>query len=486
MQYKSRKEFIADCVTAAVGTVLDDNYSSRLFEDVIGTDSEEQALCSSFIRFAKGTEDKQYVTRTNFNEYLLSKRSTDSISDKENSLSDLIFELIESNKQNNNADLKEPKNLYSKLSATRSKIMLYNSINGLIENDHFATDAITWSDDYCEELHKSLDDATSEFSNTQDTGENVIFGGDEIKEFYHQRIEERKNGEVYSFHNKIFDELITEGPTPGHGGIIGGSTGMGKSTLCLNLVNDLINADVPVLYCPIEMGLENTIDRLVSLRTGYPFKDIVRIGKTREPNNELEAEILHEIDSLTVHPNFAILNKADLNMKSLKSYIKQFQAKLPGRKYCIVIIDLLLMIQDFYDASGSNMAQMIEKAINKLDILAKELNFHWIGVVQLGRAAESDKVLSEQSIDKLRPTRTSIKNSNALLERARWAITIFRKKYFADLYLSEEEAAGIEDVAEIQLMKANDEEIARRYANFEGRTFKMTYNAEYGRSANGF
>ena len=143
------------------------------------------------------------------------------------------------------------------------------------------------------------------------------------------------------------------------------------------------------------------------------------------------------------------------------------------------------MIKEFYD-DGSNMAQQIERAVNKLDILAKELGFHWVGVVQLNRSVESDKVLTEQSIEKLKPTRSAIKNSSALLERARWAITVFRKRYFADLYLTEEEAERIDDVAEIQLMKANDESISRRYMRFDGPTFKMTYDPDYGKSLNGF
>ena len=482
MSYKSRKDFLVDCIIAAYGTVLDEAYTARNFEEIIGHESPVQNTCSLFITFAKTVTDFKYLSKATFNDFLFSKTDRTTLSDQEASTIDCIFEQLEAGQTK---ELKDPKQIYTDLLSARNKINLWTSLNSLTTADRFEDDAVTWSDEYCETLQSSLESATDSYKETSDE-DIVLYSSEDIKEFYSKRLEERKNGEVYSFHNRIFDELITEGPTPGHGGIIGGSTGMGKSTLCLNLVNDLINADVPTIYCPIEMGLENTIDRLVSLRTGYPFKDVVRIGKTKEPNNELEAGILHEIESLTVHPNFAILNKADLNLKKLKSYIKQFQAKLPGKKYCIVLIDLVLMMQDFYDASGSNMAQNIERAINKLDILAKELGVHWIGVVQLGRAAESDKVLSEQSIDKLRPTRTSIKNSNALLERARWAITIFRKKYFADLYLSKEEADGIEDIAEIQLMKANDEEIARRYARFEGKTFKMTYDAEYGQSANGF
>lgn len=485
MNYNSRKEYLISCILAATGTYLNEDYAARDFEKIIGAETPEQAICSSFINFLKTmkSEDvEKYASRTNFNDYLLTNRNTTTLTDRENEIANIIYERISYNKQHNNSELKDPSLLYKQLSNARKKINLAKTLNDLSDNDIFLQDAITWNDKYCEELQTSLNDAITDYS--EETDDKVYFGTD-ISEYYHQKIEDRKNGEVYSFHNKVLDSLVTEGPTPGHGGIIGGSTGMGKSALCLNIINDLINADVPTMYFPIEMGLENTIDRLAAIRTKYPFKDIVRIGKTQEPNNELEETVLHEIDSLKIHPNFAIIGDPNITMSKLRSYIKRFQAKLTGKKYCIVFIDLLLMIKEFYD-DGSNMAQMIERAINKLDILAKELNFHWVGVVQLNRTVESDKVLSEQSIDKLRPTRASIKNSAALLERSRWAITIFRKKYFADLYLSEEEASGIEDIAEIQLMKANDEAIGRRYLSFDAPTFSLSWNEDYGKSANGF
>lgn len=482
MQYDSRQDYVADCILAAVGTYFNEDYLTRNFEDVIGNSSIEQSVCSRFISFVKTVSNKQYVTQTNFYDYLQSKAiSQEGILDREQELSKLIFELLQN--ENTKSTLKDPKELFTRLLEARRKINLENSITSLKESDEFSEDAVTWSKDYFDKVQKTLESVEEDSSLDE---EDEIYFGEDLTKYYQEKIENRKNGETYSFHNKIFDELVTEGPTPGHGGIIGGSTGMGKSALCLNVINDLINADVPCMYLPIEMGMENTLDRLVSIRTGYPFKEIVRIGKTQETNTELEKQILYEIKSLSVHPNFAIVNKANINMKTLKMYIKRFQAKLPGNKYCIVFIDLLLMIQDFYDNGTGNMATAIERAINKLDILAKELGIHWVGVVQLNRSVESDKVLSEQSINKLRPTRASIKNSAALLERARWAITVFRKKYFADLYLSEEEAAGIDDIAEIQLMKANDESISRRFATFDGPTFKITLNEDYGKSANGF
>lgn len=489
MSFNSKKEYIIGCITAAVGSLLDEDYYARDFENIIGHETTEQGICSNFIHFVKKTEYekcKQYSTQPNFNEFLLSKKRTDDtyLTDRESQLIDLLFNRIEWNKSNKNAELKEPNDLYKSLVNARKKINLQKQLKDLSIQETYNQDPVTWSDDYCNELYKNLDSSISEYMNDSET-DKMYFGEDLIK-YYEEKIESRKGGETYSFHNKILDSLITEGPTPGHGGIIGGSTGMGKSALCLNVINDCINADIPTMYFPIEMGLENTVDRLAAIRTGYPFKEIRNIGKEISSiSKEDEENILYEIASLRAHPNFTIIEDANINLQKLKNYIKRFQAKLPNKKYCLVFIDLLLMIKEFYD-DGSNMAQQIERAINKLDILAKELGIHYVGVVQLNRSIEGDRVLTVQQLEKLKPTRASIKNSSALLERARWAITLFRKRYFADLYLSEEDADTIEDVAEIQLMKANDEAIGRRFADFDGPTFKVTLNETYGKTANGF
>lgn len=484
MGFDSRKAYVASCITAAVGSLLEADYNSRDFDYIIGFETAEQSVCSMFIRFVKSMDiekAKQYATRTNFNDYLLNQKQTDSLTDVENTVVDLIYEQIDYNKAHENEGLKEPANLFKALLNARKKLNLANSIRSLTDKEVFKGDPITWGDKYAETLQKEFSEALDTYD---ESTEDKLFFADDLAKHYTETLDARENGEIYMFHNKVFDSLITEGPTPGHGGIIGGSTGMGKSALCLNLVNDLINADVPAMYFPIEMGLDNTLDRLAALRLKMNFRDIVRIGRPETPS-EVRQAVEEEINKLRVHSNFAVVSDPNITIRKLRNYIKRFMSKLPGRKYCIVIIDLITMISEFYAEDG-NMAQMIEKAINMLDILAKELNFHYIGVVQLNRSVESDKVTSVQAIDKLRPTRSAIKNSNALLERARWAITIFRKKYFADLYLTEEEAEGIDDIAEIQLMKANDEAIGRRYMRFDGPSFCMTYDESYGKSANGF
>ena len=285
----------------------------------------------------------------------------------------------------------------------------------------------------------------------------------------------RRNGKTYYFNDRILDALITTGPTPGSGGLITASSGMGKSSYVLNLINNLINRDIPVLYFSLEMGKIDTYDRLVSIRTQIPFKNLVNPEDPSEwasYKDRIEEE--HEV--LSKHVKFRFCDDPEITLNDIESYIRKFQADI-GVQYCIVVIDLVTMVQDFASVSGGvSLANQIEFAINKLNAIAKTCGIHYIGIAQLNRKVEEDKVRDPEDIPKLRPNRAAIKNSNALLERCRYVISLFRPKYFADTYLSVEEfpeIAEMEDIIEVGVMKQNNGMTGRAECKFDGATFTV-------------
>ncbi len=53
--------------------------------------------------------------------------------------------------------------------------------------------------------------------------------------------------------------------------------------------------------------------------------------------------------------------------------------------------------------------------------------------------------------------------------------SLFRKKYFADMYLPDDpETQIMQDTVELQLLKQNNGECKREYELFDGETFSMT------------
>lgn len=292
-------------------------------------------------------------------------------------------------------------------------------------------------------------------------------------DLYKKDFEERKNGKRWKFNEEILDYFVRTGPVPGEGGLICAATGMGKSAYCLYLLYRLILAKIPVAYFTLEMGAISTMDRLLSSITQIPFKEIVDI-KDYESWESIKNAIEKEANELKKVENlFMISEDPSISLLNLKQEIRKFQLRC-GQEYCIVIVDLLTMVEEFSSLNnGAGLAQSIELAINKLNALSKEMGFHYIGVVQLNRTVESDKVHDLDDINRLKPTRSSIKNSGALLERARWCVSLFRPKYYADTYLEKEDSDKLDDVIEVGLLKANNSKTGKRHMMFDGDTFSL-------------
>lgn len=297
----------------------------------------------------------------------------------------------------------------------------------------------------------------------------------EWNEQYLDEFKKRKDGKQYWFNEPVLDAIVVDGPIPETGGIIAAQSGMGKSTFVLNLVNKLIDSGIPCMYFSLEMGAVSTMDRLLAARLQIPYQDIVN-----PPDNEtfytVYQRILEEQKKLEMNKNFRFSENPDISINEIKKEVKKFQNEI-GQQYCIVILDLITMVKDFCvgGSSGASLATTIEMAINKMNALSKELKIHYIGTAQLNRTGESATVTDIEDIDKLRPSRHQIKNSGALLERCRYAISLFRRKFYIDQNFPDDPVAQAEDdTIEVQLLKQSNGECKRYYELFNGQCFTVT------------
>jgi len=305
----------------------------------------------------------------------------------------------------------------------------------------------------------------------EDYSTKKVMGIPEWMDNYNKDLNARKKGKQYYFYNFIFDELILSGPQPGEIGIIASASGSGKSTLCLNLVNSLIDVNIPCMYFSLEMSSTTTMDRLLSKRLEIKYSDIVAPqdqGQFEDLCSLIESERLNLIQNT----KFRFSEDPSMSLSDLRKYIKKFQAEI-GQNYCIIVLDLLSMITDFTRMkNGMNFAQVIEVAVNQLSALSKELNIHIVGVLQLNRSSEADKKCHDlKDLQQFRPNRSQIKNAHGWVERCRYAITTFREKMYAELYLQPEQYENMIDIIECQVVKGN---------NFKlGKTVKGIFNGEY-------
>ena len=268
-------------------------------------------------------------------------------------------------------------------------------------------------------------------------------------DLYVEDLENRKK-KKYVFGDEFLDTNLLKGASPGQIILIAGSTGSGKSTVCLNLINGMINLDIPSIYISLEMDLVSTLDRLLALRTGIPLEnwygDVHMI-------NSLIKEVEKEKFNLKDKP-FKLVDDPELSLSDIRSIIKDFKMSYKVDYVC-VFIDLITQVKDFISVNkGYTLANTIEVATNRLNAIAKKENCCIIAVAQMNREADNVRIHSIDELDSLRPTINHVKNSHALGERSRTVLSIFRPKYYAErLFPDSEELDFMEDILQIQILK---------------------------------
>ena len=295
---------------------------------------------------------------------------------------------------------------------------------------------------------------------------------------YKEDLHARLDGRKYSFGDIFLDKDIYKGAYPGAITIVAGTPGMGKSTFVLSLIDNLLERNSPCMYISLEMSGVDTFDRLMSKKLDMDSSvlyDKNLIGDVEEGVDRLK-------ERLDDHKNFYFVEDPDVSISKLRSMIREFKQRTK-QDYCLVVIDLLTQMKGFLANStmrGAGTPQTIENSMNELNALAKSENVHIIGVAQFNRGTDTGKVTSIESIQNFRPTANDIKNSSALLERARLVLSVFRAKPYAVKYLVDShgdpfpEVNDMEDYLELQVLKNSSGEVGRIYKYFyDGPHFRL-------------
>lgn len=293
----------------------------------------------------------------------------------------------------------------------------------------------------------------------------------EVADDYLKKLTSRREKKLYTFGNYTMDKMIVRGPSPGTIGFISAQSGMGKSALCLNLVNNNIDAGVRAMYFPIEMGLENTLDRLIAMKAKVEFAKLQNNNSDPVEFDKCLSRAADVMATLSECKAFKIYDGAALSLAKLEEEIVKFQDEC-GEKYMIIYVDLLSMVSDFcYARPGENLAQTIEFKMNELHEMAQRLGVHIVGVLQMKREGENVRVLDIQDVEKIKPSRTDLKNANAWLERCRYLIGVHRPKAYAQMYLENAELTDMDDIMHLYVLKQNDGECAPKKMGYDGKYF---------------
>lgn len=290
---------------------------------------------------------------------------------------------------------------------------------------------------------------------------------------YIAELEDRAKGKKYTYGDDNLDAHIFKGAYPGAITLIAASTGQGKSTFVLNMINNLINLYVPCMYVSLEMSGVDTYDRLIARRRDIPMSDLHACDESLYSVIDLVKE---EKRALQTNKKFYFVEDPSISIAKLRALIKEFKQRSKA-DYALVAVDLVTQLKEFMNPkTGMSVAGSMEQAMNELNALAKEQNVHIVAVAQFNREADNYKLATIDDLEMCRPGLNHVKNSHAPAERSRVVLSLFRRKYYADRYLTHiPEATDIPDILEVQILKNSSGPAGAIFKYFfEGPTFKIT------------
>lgn len=214
--------------------------------------------------------------------------------------------------------------------------------------------------------------------------------------------------------------------------ILAARPAMGKTTLAMNIAENLVRQDVPVLVFSAEMSRSELMERMVSSSSNIKFERIRRGTLENEDWSKLSAGVSHLKDK----PLY-IDDRGGLTIEQIQASARK-QKQKHGIKF--IVVDYLQLLS----AKGQSREQEVSKISRGLKSLAKELDLPIMALSQLSRKCEERK-------DK-RPMSSDLRDSGAIEQDADIIAFIYRD----EVYNENSDRKGI---AEINFSKARNFQI---------------------------
>jgi len=216
-----------------------------------------------------------------------------------------------------------------------------------------------------------------------------------------------------------FGELnrMTTGFGKGDLVIIAARPAMGKTSLALNMVQNLIRQGKGVAFFSLEMPAEQLMLRLLSIETAIPLQKL-RVG---DMNDEQWSKLGVAVDRMQSSKLF-VDDHGSVNINQLRSKLRKLKGKHPEIE--IAVVDYLQIMS----GTGTRDRHLeVSEMSRGLKMLARELEMPIVALSQLNRGLESRN-------DK-RPMLSDIRESGSIEQDADIILFVYRD----DVYLYKEE-----------------------------------------------
>lgn len=253
------------------------------------------------------------------------------------------------------------------------------------------------------------------------TGKQGIRRVDDILESVVTQLDEMKNrrGGLIGLRTP-FEELNgkTQGLQRGDLIVLAARPSMGKTTLAMNLAQEVLYQELPVVMFSMEMPAESILMRMISA-----FSSIHQ-GNLRSANMS-EDEWIRLSQAVTFFQNthLYIDDRNNLPPSEVRSTCRRIAKNHPETGIGLIVVDYLQLMK--VPGMENNRVQEIGEISRSLKALAREMNCPVIALSQLNRSLE-------QRTDK-RPVMADLRESGAIEQDADLIMFIYRDEvYYKD------------------------------------------------------
>lgn len=195
--------------------------------------------------------------------------------------------------------------------------------------------------------------------------------------------------------------------------VMAGRPAMGKTALALNILSNIcFDQNLPVGFISLEMGADQLVERLLSMRTGVSGEKI-----KRGTFSDDELKKLSEHEKLLKGTKFFIHDQAVSSVSQVVSRARRLKDEEDIR---ILAVDYLQLLGT--DSGGESRQYEVAEVSRTLKRLAMELRIPIIVISQLSRKVE-------ERTDK-RPLMSDLRDSGQIEQDADAIIFVYRRSYY--------------------------------------------------------
>lgn len=258
-----------------------------------------------------------------------------------------------------------------------------------------------------------LDSLRGEIDSVKSNSTSVITAAQSIDDWkaYYQRV---KDNPEYAFCKTGFydlDKQLGGGMFRQGMYVVGARPGMGKTTLALNIAENIASADKPVLFVSLEMSRVQIISKRIAMASLLSYTDIMT-GRLRDYELKTAGSIL---DRVITRP-FAMTDKSSMTAAEILRAAKQVDGLQA------VVVDYLGLVRPSEEAQKKPRYEQITEISADLKAMAKSLDVPVLVLAQLNR--ESTNRAGS------RPQLTDLRDSGAIEQDADAVVLLHRKDYY--------------------------------------------------------